>query len=407
MTGNLLLGDNVKAIFGAGSDLEISHTGAASDIKEQGTGNLRIFGDDIEFFNTAGSKYHAQLITNGAVTLYHNGAAKLVTSSTGVDVTGNIVVSGTVDGVDVAARNTALTNLDSDVGNRASLNTTTKVDLVSAINSVFSVLSTIDSNATNNPVGNLGLLSTSAKSDVVAAINEINGKDPTITLAGDLSGNTTLTNLGNATLTATIAANSVALGTDTTGNYVATISAGEGIDVSGSGSETAGVTISAEDATASNKGIASFNSTDFSVSSGVVTLAKDPTVTLTGAVTGSGTMTNLGNVSIATTATSDPTITLAGDLSGSATLTNLGNATLTATIAANSVALGTDTTGNYIAAVSGGTGISVSGSGSETATATVSITAGSITSTQFQSATSLQIKDAGGTVRKTIFTPNA
>ena len=49
-----------------------------------------------------------------------------------------------------------------------------------------------------------------------------------------------------------------------------------------------------------------------------------------------------------------------------------GNVTLSTTIAANSVALGTDTTGNYIAAVSGGTGVSVSGSG-EGATATVSI----------------------------------
>ncbi len=165
-----------------------------------------------------------------------------------------------------------------------------------------------------------------------ASITTTATSDPTITLAGDLSGSATLTNLGDATLTATIAANSVALGTDTTGNYVATIAAGEGIDVSGSGSESAAVTISAEDATTSNKGIASFNSTDFSVSSGAVSLAKDPTITLTGAVTGSATMTNLGNVSITTTATSDPTITLAGDLSGSATLTNLGNATLTATL---------------------------------------------------------------------------
>ncbi len=55
-------------------------------------------------------------------------------------------------------------------------------------------------------------------------------------------------------------------------------------------------------------------------------------VTLTGAVTGSATITNLGNLSIATTATSDPTITLAGDLTGSVTLTNLGNGTLTATV---------------------------------------------------------------------------
>ena len=62
----------------------------------------------------------------------------------------------------------------------------------------------------------------------------------------------------------------------------------------------------------------------------------DPTVSLTGAVTGSATMTNLGNISITTTATNDPTITLGGDLSGSCTLTNLGNATLTATIADDS-----------------------------------------------------------------------
>ena len=66
------------------------------------------------------------------------------------------------------------------------------------------------------------------------------------------------------------------------------------------------------------------------------TLTADPTITLTGAVTGTATMTNLGNVSIATTATADPTITLAGDASGSATLTNLGNATLTVTIADDS-----------------------------------------------------------------------
>lgn len=57
-----------------------------------------------------------------------------------------------------------------------------------------------------------------------------------------------------------------------------------------------------------------------------------PTVTLTGAVTGSGTMTDLGSVSIATTATADPTLTLAGDATGSATFTNLGDATLTVTV---------------------------------------------------------------------------
>ncbi len=96
-------------------------------------------------------------------------------------------------------------------------------------------------------------------------------------------------------------------------------------------------------------------------------------IALSGAVTGSTSFDGSGNVTIATTATSDPTITLGGDLSGSATLTNLGNATLTATINANSVALGTDTTGDYIAAVSAGTAIDISGSGGEGATATVNV----------------------------------
>jgi hypothetical protein len=96
-------------------------------------------------------------------------------------------------------------------------------------------------------------------------------------------------------------------------------------------------------------------------------------IALTGAVTGSTSFDGSGNVSITTTATSDPTITLGGDLSGSATLTNLGNATLTATINANSVALGTDTTGNYVAGITAGTAIDVSGSGSESASPTINV----------------------------------
>jgi hypothetical protein len=70
----------------------------------------------------------------------------------------------------------------------------------------------------------------------------------------------------------------------------------------------------------------------------------------------------------------DFTITLGGDLSGSATITNLGNATLTATIAADSVALGTDTSGDYVATIAGTTNqISVSGAGTEGRAVTVSL----------------------------------
>ena len=53
---------------------------------------------------------------------------------------------------------------------------------------------------------------------------DFNVNDFTITLGGDLTGNVTITDLASATLTATVAANSVALGTDTTGNYMSGIS---------------------------------------------------------------------------------------------------------------------------------------------------------------------------------------
>lgn len=98
----------------------------------------------------------------------------------------------------------------------------------------------------------------------------------------------------------------------------------------------------------------------------------DPTITLTGGTTGSATMTNLGDVSIATTLsseavqdivgamvagntetglsvtyqdgdgtldfalTADPVITLSGDVTGSATMSNLGNVTISTTVADDS-----------------------------------------------------------------------
>ncbi len=90
-------------------------------------------------------------------------------------------------------------------------------------------------------------------------------------------------------------------------------------------------------------------------------LATTRAIEVSGAVTGTANFDGSAAINIVTTNTADPTITLAGDLTGSVTLTNLASGTLTATIAANSVALGTDTTGNYVGA--GATsGLGLSGS---------------------------------------------
>tara|TARA_B110000444_G_scaffold206641_1_gene200252 strand:+ start:5564 stop:8317 length:2754 start_codon:yes stop_codon:yes gene_type:complete len=96
---------------------------------------------------------------------------------------------------------------------------------------------------------------------------------------------------------------------------------------------------------------------------------------------------------------------LTGDVTGSVTQTAKGNVSISTTIAANSVALGSDTTGNYIAAVSAGTGVSVSGSG-EGATSTVSIGQAVATSSNVQFANlvlsgNLTVNGATSTVSST------
>ena len=115
----------------------------------------------------------------------------------------------------------------------------------------------------------------------------------TISLAGDVTGSVSFDGSANASITATIAANSIALGTDTTGSYVADLTAGEGIDVSGGGGENATITISAEDATETNKGVATFDGTDFTVTSGDVTLNAERVQDIVGAMVSSNTETGL------------------------------------------------------------------------------------------------------------------
>lgn len=81
----------------------------------------------------------------------------------------------------------------------------------------------------------------------------------------------------------------------------------------------------------------------------------------------------LTNAATATKLLNSRTISISGDVVATGSFDGSGNLDLAATIQANSVALGTDTTGNYMVDVSAGTGVSVSHTPGEGSTATVSI----------------------------------
>jgi len=185
---------------------------------------------------------------------------------------------------------------------------------------------------------------------IVAGSNTISG-----IVNANLSGSAAISNANLANYSITMAAESGSNDAVSLGE-IFTFTAGEGIDTT---IGTNAVTIAGEDASASNKGIASFSSNDFSTSSGAVTI-KNGGVTndqLAGsiangkldnsAITIGGTATSLGGTITALTALTDVDLT-SGDKTvfdgvGSNDLT-IGAGGTTVIVAGNLTVNGTTTT---------------------------------------------------------------
>ena len=95
-TANVSFGDNDKALFGDGNDLQIYHSGAASVIEDVGTGDLVIKGTDL-YLRSAGNSN--RLYAGTDTRLYYDGSEKIRTKSTGVDVTGTVTATSYTEGV--------------------------------------------------------------------------------------------------------------------------------------------------------------------------------------------------------------------------------------------------------------------------------------------------------------------
>ena len=112
----------------------------------------------------------------------------------GIDVTGDITVTGTVDGRDVATDGTKLDGIE--VGATADQTASEILTLLKTVDGEYSGL-------------DADLLDGANSAFYVDFTNATNKPDPTITLSGDVTGSVTLTDLADGTITTDIAASGV------------------------------------------------------------------------------------------------------------------------------------------------------------------------------------------------------
>ncbi len=123
VAGDIQLGDAQAVELGASQDLVLEHSGAFGSLTNN-TGNyiLRqslVSGSGFIQGRDSGSALKDCFSWGGATpsaSMYYDGAVVLASTATGVTVTGNISVTGTVDGIDIAtdvAANTAASHAES------------------------------------------------------------------------------------------------------------------------------------------------------------------------------------------------------------------------------------------------------------------------------------------------------
>jgi len=278
MTGDLDWADGAKIKMGTGNDLEIYHDGSNSYIKDVGTGNLKITAPQVDF--SADVDIDGTLEAD-AITV--NGVALAESIS---DTVGAMVGSNTESGIAVTYDDSDNT-LDFVLG-------TTQTTVTSLKNAALVIGRDADNDidfATDNNIifraGGAdqvklidGVLQPVTDSDVDLGTTGVRFKNAfvdTITATGEIDG-ASLDISGNADIDGTLEADAITIGGT---SLAATIHATVGAMVSSNTESGLSVTYQASD-----------NTLDFDVI--------DPTITLTGAVTGSATMTNLGSISIAT-----------------------------------------------------------------------------------------------------------
>lgn len=119
--GNVSFPDSEQLKFGADGDLVIYHDAANSYIRDLGTGNLILQGENLALTNTSGTQYFSATNGGGAFA-YYNGTVHLKTTSVGAETVGEFIADS-YNETYVALSGTTPT-VDCETGNVFALSTT-------------------------------------------------------------------------------------------------------------------------------------------------------------------------------------------------------------------------------------------------------------------------------------------
>lgn len=204
--------------------------------------------------NTAHSSY-------GAATLVANAFEGTHTGNTTGDLTGDVK----------STNGTKILENGSDGSDATFTGVASKATILATARTIGGVSFNGSANINLAGVNTTGNQNTSGNAATATALATARA----IALSGDVVGTANFDGTAGISISTAIQANSVALGTDTTGNFMSdvAVTSGTGLSVSHSAGEGSTATFAGIDATNSVKGVASFASANFGVSSGAVSIS--------------------------------------------------------------------------------------------------------------------------------------